>query len=98
MGGLQTDLIWTSRPLGCGIVWRIMISIEMRPSMSEVEQIESRIKSLSQADLAKLRSWFIEFDAQAWDRQLESDSAAGRLDALMEESISEHEAGKSRVL
>jgi hypothetical protein len=75
-----------------------MISIEVRPIMTEVEQIESRIRSLSPADLAKLRSWFIEFDAQAWDRQLESDSAAGRLDTLMEESINEHKAGKSRVL
>ena len=35
--------------------------------MSEVEQIESRIKSLSPGDLAELRAWFAEFDARAWD-------------------------------
>ena len=66
--------------------------------MTEVEQIESRIKNLPPADLAKLRTWFDEFDAQAWDRQIEADSAAGNLDALMEESMNEHKAGKSRPL
>jgi len=66
--------------------------------MSEVEQIESRIKSLSPRDLAELRAWFADFDAQAWDRQIEADSIAGRLDSIVEESMSEHKAGKSRVL
>ncbi len=66
--------------------------------MSEVEQIENRIKTLSPEDLAKLRAWFAEFDAQAWDRQIEADSAAGKLDHFIEESLAEHKAGKSRAL
>ena len=37
-------------------------------------------------------------DAEAWDRQIEADSASGRLDELMEESMAEHKAGESRVL
>ena len=66
--------------------------------MSEVEQIENRIKNLSHEELAKLRTWFEEFDAQAWDRQIESDAVAGRLDQLIEESSAEHRVGKSRLL
>ena len=66
--------------------------------MSEVEQIESRIKNLSTEELAKLRAWFSEFDAQAWERQIETDSVAGKLDRLIEESLAEHKAGKSRPL
>ena len=66
--------------------------------MSEVEQIESRIKNLSPEELAKLRAWFAEFDALAWDRQIEADSAAGKLDRLIEDSLAEHKAGKSRPL
>jgi len=38
------------------------------------------------------------FDAEAWDRQIESDSHAGRLDEVMEESMAKHEAGESRAL
>ena len=66
--------------------------------MSEVEQIEDRIKSLSPEELARLRAWFAEFDAQAWDRQLEADSNAGNLNHLIEKSLAEHKAGKSRPL
>ena len=66
--------------------------------MSEVEQIESRIKNLSPEELAKLRAWFAEFDAQTWDRQIDADSAAGKLDRFIEDSIAEHKAGKSRPL
>ena len=66
--------------------------------MSEVEKIEERIKSLSPEELAKFRAWFAEFDAQAWDRQIEADSKAGKLDHLIEKSLGEHKAGKSRPL
>jgi hypothetical protein len=66
--------------------------------MSEVEQIENRIKNLSPAELAKLRVWFAEFDAQAWDRQIAADSAAGKLDHLLNESMAEYKAGQSRPL
>lgn len=60
--------------------------------MSELEQIESRIKSLSPGDLRA------EFDAQVWDRQIEADSVAGRVDGLVEESMNEYKAGRSRAL
>ncbi len=66
--------------------------------MSEVEQIENRIKNLSPEELARLRVWFEEFDALAWDGQIESDSAAGKLDRLIDESLAEHGTGKSRLL
>jgi hypothetical protein len=66
--------------------------------MSEVEQIENRIKSLSPEELAKFRAWFAEFDAQAWDRQIEADSKAGKLNPLIDKSLAEHKAGKSRPL
>jgi hypothetical protein len=66
--------------------------------VSEVEQIENRIKNLPPEELVKLRAWFAEFDAQEWDRQIEADSAAGKLDRFIEESLAEHKAGKSRPL
>jgi hypothetical protein len=66
--------------------------------MSEVEQIESRIKNLSPEELAKLRAWFAEFDAEVWDRQTEADAKAGKLNRLIEQSLAEHHAGKSRPL
>jgi len=66
--------------------------------MSEIEQIEHQIRNLPPEELAKLRAWFAEFDAQAWERQIEADSKAGKLDRLIEQSMAEHDAGKSRPL
>ena len=66
--------------------------------MGKIEQIEDYIRNLSPEELAKFRAWFAEFDAQAWDRQIEADSKAGKLDRLIEKSLAEHKAGKSRPL
>ncbi len=66
--------------------------------MSEVEQIESRIRNLSPEDLVRFRAWFAEFDALAWDGQIEADAASGKLDHLIDEALAEHGAGKSRPI
>jgi hypothetical protein len=66
--------------------------------MGAVEKLELLVKSLSPEELAKFREWFAEFDAQIWDRQIESDAAAGKLDRLIDESMAEHRANKSRPL
>lgn len=64
--------------------------------MSQVEMLEQTIKQLSLAELAAFRSWFIEFDAAAWDRQLEADSENDKLDRLAQNAIEEHQAGKTK--
>ena len=66
--------------------------------MGAVEKLELLIKSLSPEELAHFREWFAEFDTQVWDRQIESDSAAGKLDRLIEESMADHRTNKSRPL
>lgn len=58
--------------------------------MSNVESIEKRIQELSPDELAAFRAWFIEFDAQAWDRQFERDVKAGKLDSSAERALRDH--------
>jgi hypothetical protein len=57
--------------------------------MSTIEEIEDAVRRLSFAGLAAFRAWLAEFDAAAWDRQIEEDAAAGRLDALADEALSD---------
>jgi len=66
--------------------------------MTIVETIEREIEKLSPKDLALFRRWFAEFDADAWDVQIEADAAAGKLDALAEEALAEYESGKAREI
>ena len=66
--------------------------------MSKVEHIENQIQELSAEELATLREWFASFDAEAWDRQLEADVKAGKLDTLAERALRDHLAGRSTKL
>lgn len=66
--------------------------------MSEIEQLEQRIEHLSPQDLAKFRTWFLDFDARVWDNQIEADAKAGKLNALVDEALTDYKAGKAREL
>ena len=66
--------------------------------MGKVESIENLIQELSPEELAALREWFATHDAEAWDRQLEADAKAGKLDALAERALRDHVAGRSTKL
>ena len=66
--------------------------------MDKIEKIGREIKELSPAELAAFRQWFRDFDAAAWDRQIEEDLQAGKLEALAEQALSEFAAGKAREM
>jgi hypothetical protein len=50
--------------------------------MLTVQELEKEIARLPLDDLARLRAWFDEFDAQIWDEQFETDVKSGKLDSL----------------
>ena len=66
--------------------------------MSKVKDLEQQVKALSPEELAQFREWFVEFDWAVWDRELERDVRAGKLDALAEKAIQDYKAGKTKPL
>jgi hypothetical protein len=66
--------------------------------MAPVKAIEQQIEELDDDSFAELRAWFLEYEEVRWDRQIEADSAAGRLDSLIEEALAEDRAGKTTPL
>jgi hypothetical protein len=66
--------------------------------MSKVEKIEQEVQALSPAELAEFRAWFLAYEWAAWDRQLERDVQAGRLDDLAEKALRDHAAGQTTPL
>ncbi len=66
--------------------------------MIAVEMIENEIKKFSPRKLAEFRRWFVKYDSDAWDAQIEADATAGRLDALAKEAIAEYESGKAQEI
>jgi hypothetical protein len=64
----------------------------------DVKEIESAIAQLPPTKVAELAEWFEEFHALLWDKQLEEDVKAGRLDSLLREAEQDTESGRSEEL
>ena len=63
-----------------------------------VKEIEQAVAQLPKEQLAEFRAWYEQFDADAWDRQIEEDVAAGKLDAVADAAIADHKAGRTKKL
>lgn len=66
--------------------------------MTTVAEISGAVRRLPKRELARFRKWFAEYDAAAWDEQLERDGAAGRLDELAAEALRDLKAGRTTPL
>jgi hypothetical protein len=63
-----------------------------------VAEIESAITQLPAQDVAELMAWLQEYHERVWDRQIEDDLEAGRLDKLLAEVEKEHGKGLAKPL
>ncbi len=63
-----------------------------------IKEIEAAIARLPAQELAELMTWLEEHHAQVWDKQIEDDLEAGRLDNLLAEVDGEYESGLSQPL
>ena len=66
--------------------------------MTKLETIQEAAKQLSTEELAKLRAFLDELEADLWDAQIERDAAAGKLDHLIEKARANYRAGLTRKL
>lgn len=64
--------------------------------MGDVKSIEKAVEALPVAELAEFRRWFAEFDAAAWDRQIDQDAVNGKLDRLAAEAREDFASGTCR--
>jgi hypothetical protein len=70
------------------IKWRVM----------SIEEIEAAITTLPAKDVATLMAWLEDYHARVWDKQIEEDLEAGRLDALLADVDKEYHAGLAEPL
>lgn len=66
--------------------------------MMTLEQIEAAIELLPPEDFKKLRRWMTEYEAAAWDRQIEQDIRSGKLDRLADKALAELDRGECQPL
>ncbi len=63
-----------------------------------LSELEAAVSGLPEADLAAFTKWFEEFLADAWDRRIEADVRAGRLDEAGRQADADFEAGRCTPL
>ncbi|MDJ0688167.1 MAG: hypothetical protein QNJ41_06645 [Xenococcaceae cyanobacterium MO_188.B32] len=66
--------------------------------MKNLLEIEAAIKALSESDARKLAGWLNEYLDDAWDRQMQTDLSAGKLDNLIAKAESDIEAHQVKDL
>lgn len=71
------------------------LSPEVAVSLSELEAAVSR---LPEDELAAFARWFEEYMADAWDRRIEEDVQAGRLDEAGRRADADFDAGRCKPL
>ncbi|MGA9378697.1 MAG: hypothetical protein WBV73_08005 [Phormidium sp.] len=63
-----------------------------------ITEIKTSVTQLSQNELAELIEWLDEFQESQWDKQIEEDLKAGRLDHLIEQAEKAFDEGKCRQI
>ncbi|MBM3838526.1 MAG: hypothetical protein FJ398_11285 [Verrucomicrobia bacterium] len=66
--------------------------------MSTVKEIEEAIEQLSTKEKWDLHNWLAEQMADEWDRQIEADAKAGKLDKLWAKAKADIAAGRVKPL
>ena len=66
--------------------------------MSKVEELKTEIERLPQEEFTELVRWVSEKDWERWDKEIESDSKAGKLDFLIRETHAEKAKGTLKDL
>jgi len=59
-----------------------------------LEEIKQEVSQLPTEEFRKFSEWFEEFKADQWDKQIEEDILAGRLDAFAEEAMRDFKEGR----
>ncbi|MGA2175296.1 MAG: hypothetical protein ABSH38_09975 [Verrucomicrobiota bacterium] len=66
--------------------------------MSTVVEIEKALQTLPVEDARKVAGWLQQYLDETWDKQIDGDIAAGRLDKLWEKARTDIAAGRVKPL
>ena len=66
--------------------------------MTRVEELELAVAALPETEYDQFRCWFLERDWDKWDRQIEADAQAGKLDFLIQEALQGKRENRLREL
>jgi hypothetical protein len=66
--------------------------------MSTVVDIEKALQTLPVEDARKVADWLQHYLDEKWDKQIDGDIDAGRLDKLADKAMQDYQAGRVKPL
>lgn len=63
-----------------------------------LHELEQKISQLPPDELAEFRQWFLRFDGDRWDEQIEKDVLTGKLDSQAQAALREFRSGQTDPL
>lgn len=63
-----------------------------------IDELKRAIVQLPAEELSQLTAWLEEYQAEAWDRQIELDAKSGKLDKLIQKARAEFRAGRTEPM
>ena len=66
--------------------------------MAKLKELETAITTLPDDEYRQFRRWFLERDWEVWDKEIEEDSKAGRLNFLVQEALDAKKEQKLKEL
>jgi hypothetical protein len=84
--------------MGLRALERAAILARKGSTVSKVEELKAEIEKLPRDDFAELCPWLATKDWDRWDKEIETDSKAGKLDFLMREAREQKAKGTLKEL
>lgn len=75
----------------------VIVALHFEVAMS-LPELKAAVAQLPADDLTAFARWFEEYMADAWDRRIEADALAGKLDEAGRRADADFEAGRCRPL
>ncbi|MBI5379675.1 MAG: hypothetical protein HZA23_05910 [Nitrospirae bacterium] len=66
--------------------------------MSKMDELKTEIERLPREEFSELVRWLSEKDWERWDKEIQADSEAGKLDFLVREAFNEKTMGTLKNL
>jgi Fe-S cluster biosynthesis and repair protein YggX len=77
---------------------RVLDRSEREIVCQKIDELKAEIESLPSEEFAEIFRWLSEKDWERWDKEIEADSQAGRLDFLVREAREEKSKGNLKDL
>jgi hypothetical protein len=63
-----------------------------------LHELKRAIAKLPPAELSEFREWFLRFDGDRWDEQIEKDATSGKFESLAQAALRESRSGQTNSL